>query len=111
MIEYIGTPPVSRVIPVTKNTDRRLRFTRYDKAGEGRVEVPWEGTISVEIDIDPDTPEVIDADIDGADAVVIIDKAVANQVVTKKTKWRAILVQGAEYETPIAVGTFERHDG
>lgn len=111
MIEYLGTPPVSRVIPVTKNTDRRLRFTRYDKAGEGRVEVPWGGTISVEIDIDPDDPEVIEADVDGANAVVVIDKDIANQVVTKKTKWRAILVVDTDYETPIAVGTFERHDG
>lgn len=110
MIEYIGTPPEARVIPVTKNTDRRLRFTRYDKAGEGRVEVPWEGTISLEIDIDPADPETIDADIDGATAVVIIDKAVANLVLTKKTKWRAILTNGDD-EQPIAVGTFERHDG
>lgn len=111
MIEYIGTPPEARVIPVTKNTDRRLRFTRYDKAGEGRVEVPWEGTISVEIDIDPDNPTKIEADIDGAEAVVLLDKAVTNLVVNKKTKWRAILVQGTDFERPIAVGTFERHDG
>ena len=110
MIEYIGTPPEARVIPVTKNTDRRLRFTRYDQAGEGRVEVPWDGTISFEVDIDPADPETIEADIDGATALVVIDKAVANLVLTKKTKWRAILTNGDD-EQPIAVGTFERHDG
>lgn len=108
MPNYIGTPPDEYVIPVTMGADRAFTLNRQDKAGNP---LDWDALVSITIDIDKLAPTVVPATVAGPQANIVIPHTVADQV-TNKTRWRVTMTDNAtSLETPICVGTFERHDG
>lgn len=107
MTDYLAPPPLEKVIPVTKGCDRSFTLQRVNSSGTpvnfGSV------TCYLKIDIDKTAPTTVNAVVSGSTAAFTIPDNVCDQVRTG-TRWRAILDQG-ELETPLLVGTFERHDG
>lgn len=106
MSEYIGAPPVEKIIPVTKGCDRSFTLQRVDVDGDP---VSFDSGSTVYMWVDLPVPVKIDAAVSGSSAALTIPDAVCDQV-TKGTRWRVVLDQG-ELEIPLLVGRFERHDG
>jgi hypothetical protein len=106
MSDYIGVPPLEKIIPVTKGCDRAFSLRRVDGDGEP-VDFDEESTVYMWVDLA--TPVKLDADVDGSLAALVISDVVCDQV-SKGTRWRVVLDQG-ELEVPLMVGRFERHDG
>lgn len=108
MTDYIGLPPQSRIIPVTKGTD--VAFTLRRRDGDGNT-VDWDAEVFVNVDL-KDAPQRFETVVSGADAVVRIESEVANLIKTGTT-WQAIvsLPGSPSLEKPLCVGSFERFDG
>jgi hypothetical protein len=105
--DYLSPPPLEKVIPVTRGCDRSFTLQRVNTSNTpvnfGNV------TVYLKIDIDKAAPTTVNAVVSGSTAAFTIPDSVCDQVKTG-TRWRAILDQG-DLETPLLVGTFERHDG
>lgn len=106
MPNYLGKPPTSWVIPVTRGCDRTFTVRRRDSAA---ALVDWDADVYIVIDIDRDDPTTVEADVEGSSAVFLLDSGVCDAV-RDSTRWRIIMSDGG-LETPLAVGAFERHDG
>lgn len=105
---YLGQPPKSWILPVTLGCDRSFTVRRRDAAG---VLVDWEALVYIVIDINKASPTTVQATVDGPQATFTIDSAVCDQC-KNTTKWRIVMSEPTVgLETPLAVGTFERHDG
>ncbi|MDD7812632.1 hypothetical protein PP713_08695 [Mycobacterium sp. CSUR Q5927] len=111
MTGYIGLPPQSRIIPVTKGTD--VSFTLRRRDADGNL-VDWDAEVFVNVDL-KDGPRRVDAEVSGADAVVRIESEIANLVSLGHTvtTWQAVVsIPGnPSLEKPLCVGSFERFDG
>lgn len=106
--EYIGAPPLERIIPVTRGCDRSFTIQRLD--GDGDPTNFAAGTeVYLWVDIDKHNPTRVDAVVSGATAAFTIDAEICDQTRTG-TRWRAVLDEG-DLEVPLLVGKFERHDG
>lgn len=108
MSDYVVSPPVEKLIPVTRGTDRSFTIRRVDSNGNP---VPFNAgtTVYMWIDIDPANPTKVDAVVEGSAAAFLLDSSVCDQL-RNGARWRAVLDQG-DLETPLLVGRFERHDG
>lgn len=104
--KYLRKPPKQWVLPVTRGCDQVVTLRRRDQAGEL---ADWESSVQMVIDIDRANPTVVSADVDGVYANLIISDEVCDQV-KNTTRWRIVMSNNG-IETPISVGTFERHDG
>lgn len=106
MSNYIGAPPVTKKIPVTKGCDFSFTIQRVDTEGQPLNFDP--GTaVYVWVDLDPAVK--VDAVVSGSTAAVTISDSVCDQV-RNSTRWRAVIDQG-DLEVPLLVGRFERNDG
>lgn len=107
MKSYVVSPPVEKVIPVTKGCDRAFSVRRVNDAGSptnfdaGTTVYMW-----VEVG---SSPVKVDATISGSNATFVLDSALCDQV-RNGAKWRAVLDKG-DLELPLLVGRFERRDG
>jgi len=106
MANYLGRPPQTWVLPVTKGCDRTFTVRRKNSAGQLE---DWNALVYIVVDIDKANPTRINASVDGAIAEFIIDDNVCD-LVKNTTKWRIVMSINS-IETPLAVGNFERHDG
>ena len=108
MTDYIGSPPVEKIIPVTRGCDTSFSIRRTDADGDSVNFDP--GTqVYMWIDIDKDNPTKVNAVVAGSVATFSIQSTVLDSV-KNGTRWRAVLDVGDE-ETALLVGRFERHDG
>lgn len=113
MTDYIGLPPQSRIIPVTKGTDVSFTLRRRDTESNP---VDWDADVFVNVDLKdaerkPD-PTRVEAVVTGPDALVRIESEVVDRIATGMT-WQAIvsLPGSPTLEKPLCVGSFERFDG
>ena len=104
---YIGKPPTKWVIPVTRGCDRSFAVRRRDDAGAAE---DWNAQVYIDIDIDRAAPTRVHSEVNGDEAVFTIDSSVCDAV-KSSTRWRIVMSDSNDFETPLAVGTFERHDG
>jgi len=104
--DYIGAPPATRKIPVTKGCDFSFTIQRTDAEGQP-ADFDAGTTVYVWVDIDP--PVKVDAVVSGSTAAVTISDSVCD-LVKNSTRWRAVLDKG-DLEIPLLVGRFERNDG
>lgn len=104
---YLGNPPAKWVIPVTRGCDRAFTVRRRDSSG---APVNWDADVYIVIDIDRASPSTVAAVVSGAIASFRIESTICDQV-KNSTRWRIVMSDSADFETPLAVGTFERHDG
>jgi len=109
MTDYIGTPPAQRIIPVTRGADRLFSIRRRDEQGDPQ---DWDATLFIDIDIDKAAPTRVNAEVTDDVAVIRIESTLCDQV-RNSTRWRILMSQPdtPTLETPLLVGTFERHDG
>lgn len=110
MSDYIGKPPVTKTIPVTKGTDVSFTLRRKDTDGNP---VDWDVDVYVDLDIERKAPPTrVEAVVTGADAYVRIESEVADRF-DRNTTWRAIRSTPGDpsLERPLVVGDFERFDG
>lgn len=108
MSNYIGAPPVTKKIPVTRGCDFSFTIQRVDTDGQP-LNFAVGTTVYLWIDIDRANPTRVDAVVSGSTAAVTISDAVCDQV-KNSTRWRAVIDQG-DLEVPLLVGRFERNDG
>ena len=106
MSGYIGAPPITKKIPVTKGCDFSFTIQRIDADGDP-VNFDVGTTVYVWVDLDPAVK--VNAVVSGSTAAVTIPDAVCDQV-RNSTRWRAVIDQG-DLEVPLLVGRFERNDG
>ena len=106
MSDYIGAPPATKKIPVTRGCDFSFTIQRVDELGDP-INFDVGATVYVWVDIDPAVK--VDAVVSGSTAAVTIPDAVCDQV-KNSTRWRAVIDQG-DLEVPLLVGRFERNDG
>lgn len=106
MSGYIGAPPITKKIPVTKGCDFSFTIQRIDADGDPVNFAPGT-TVYVWVDLDPAVK--VNAVVSGSTAAVTIPDAVCDQV-RNSTRWRAVIDQG-DLEAPLLVGRFERNDG
>ena len=106
MSNYIGAPPATKKIPVTKGCDFSFTIQRVNTQGQPLNFDP--GTaVYVWVDLDPAVK--VNAVVTGSTAAVTISDAVCD-LVRNTTRWRAVIDQG-DLEVPLLVGRFERNDG
>lgn len=103
---YLGKPPKSWVIPVTRDCDRVFTMRRKDAAGDP---VDWDADVYIDIDIDKSSPTRVEAAVVDNEASFVLQSTVCD-LVKNTTKWRVAMSRDG-IETPLAIGTFERHDG
>jgi len=104
---YVVSPPVEKVIPVTKGCDRAFSVRRVDDNGSP---VNFAGGTTVYMWVEAgSTPTKVDATISGSNASFVLDSALCDQI-RNGSKWRAVLDLG-DLELPLLVGRFERRDG
>lgn len=106
MTNYIGAPPATKKIPVTKGCDFSFTIQRIDADGNP-INFDSGTTVYLWVDLDPAVK--VDAVVSGSTAAVTIPDAVCDQV-KNTTRWRAVLDKG-DLEIPLLVGRFERNDG
>lgn len=104
---YLGQPPKSWVLPVTLGCDRSFTVRRKDVAGQA---VNWDSLVYIVIDINKASPTTVQAVVDDDLASFVINSNLCDQV-KNTTRWRIVMSDTSGIETPLAVGTFERHDG
>jgi hypothetical protein len=104
---YIGNPPVKFVIPVTLGCDRAFTVKRRNEAGEL---ADWDAEVYIVVDIDRASPTTVQAAVSGSNAVFLVESSVCD-LVKNSTRWRIVMSDDEGFEAPIAVGSFERHDG
>lgn len=106
MTNYIGgEPPTSKIISVTKGTDKVLTLRRKDSAGQ-----PLDWDAAVFLVIDTAEPTQVDAVVTDDVAVLRIESDECD--VLKSEKWRIIMSQAGSptLETPLLRGAFKRND-
>lgn len=115
MVDYIGgPPPPSKVISLTKGTDKVITLRRRDPDGakddQGRPTDPMDWDASLYIDIESKTPQRINAAVIDDVAVIRLEQTVGDLLKTEK--WRIILSQPGSptLETPLFRGKFARDD-
>lgn len=101
-----GKPPKRFSIAVTRGCDRVFTIRRRDAAG---ALAAWGGEVFMVVDVDRSNPTVVDATVDGSDAVIVLESALLD-LVKNSTRWRIVLSESG-VETALAVGMFERADG
>ncbi len=106
MGNYLVKPPKQFVISVTLGCDRSFSLRKRNSLGQL---VNWAAQVYIDIDINKASPTRVSAVIDGGLATFTIQSTVVD-LVKSGTKWR-IVMTASGVETPLAVGTFERHDG
>jgi hypothetical protein len=105
-INYLGKPPKKWIIPVTLGCDRSFTVRKRDALGQL---VNWNAQVYIDISINKASPTRVFAVVDGGLATFTIQSTVCD--LTKQgTQWRIVMAVNG-FETPLAVGTFERHDG
>jgi hypothetical protein len=109
--QFIGDIPADRVIRITKDCDRIVNFRLIDADGNPKI---WgtQRSVYIEIDVSKTQSARVDATIITDLATVRLESDVLNQV-GNNSGWRAIISDAAlspSLETPICIGTFERHD-
>lgn len=111
MANYIAPKLSSRIIPVTRGTDRVFSIKR--KTAKGLAQ-NWDCDVYMDIDIDKVTPTRITAAVANDVAVVRIESDIADQC-KNGTTWRVVMSQttpgGPTLETPLLIGILERNDG
>lgn len=109
MTVYIGDELPPKVIRVTKGADRKFTIRRRDADNNP---LDWDAEVYLNIDIDKDTVERVDAIVTGELAEMRIESTIAD-VVTNRTTWQAVMSEAGAptLETPLMVGTFQRQDG
>ena len=111
MVEYIGGAPLQCVIRVTKGCDRTFVLRRKDIDDNP---VDWDAEVYVDVAVNPKAAATrVEAVVDGSDATVTLEETLCDSV-KNTTEWRALMSVPSgltTLETPVAVGTFERHDG
>lgn len=108
MSDYIGAPPATKIIPVTKGCDKSFTVQRTDADGDP-VNFDSGTTVYMWIDINRANPTKVDATVTGSTAAFTISDTICDQV-RSGTAWRAVIDVG-DLEIPLLVGRFERHDG
>lgn len=106
MTNYIGAPPATKKIPVTKGCDFSFTIQRTNSQGQP-LNFDAGTTVYVWVDLDP--PVKVNAVVSGSTAAVTISDALCDQV-KNSTRWRAVVDKG-DLEFPLLVGRFERNDG
>lgn len=106
MSNYIGAPPATKKIPVTKGCDFSFTIQRVNTQGQP-LSFDAGTTVYVWVDIDPAVK--VNAVVSGSTAAVTIPDSVCD-LVRNTTRWRAVIDQG-DLEVPLLVGRFERNDG
>lgn len=106
MSGYIGAPPITKKIPVTKGCDFSFTIQRIDADGDP---INFDAGTAVYVWVDLDPAVKVNAVVSGSTAAVTIPDAVCDQV-RNSTRWRAVIDQG-DLEVPLLVGRFERNDG
>lgn len=110
MTDYIGSPPTTYVIPVTKGADREFTLRRRDTNGDP---VDWAADLWIDIDIDKTDPTRVEATVTADEAVLRIESTILD-LVKNSTKWRIVRSAADDpesFEIAVAVGTFQRFDG
>lgn len=105
-INYLGKPPKKWVIPVTFGCDRSFTVRKRNALGEL---VSWGAQVYIDMDINKSSPTRVFAVVDGALATFTLESAVCD-LANQSTRWRIVVAVNG-FETPMAVGNFERHDG
>lgn len=108
MSDYIGNPPLEKLIPLTRGCDYSFTIQRTDEDGEP-VEFDPDTEVYLWLDIDKENPTKVDGFVSGSTAAITIPDSVADEA-RNGCRWRAVLDVG-EREVPLLVGRIERHDG
>ena len=105
---YIGSPPVEKVIPVTRGCDRAFTVQRVSSSGAA-VNFDAGTQVYMWVDVDKAAPTKVNAVVSGSMASFAIQSTILD-LVKDSTRWRIVLDVG-ELEVPLLVGKFERYDG
>lgn len=106
---YIGTPPETKIIPVTRGCDKSFTIQRIDVDGDP-IDFDTGTSVYMWIDIQRSDPTRVDAVVSGAIAAFTLQSTVCD-LVRDGVSWRVVLDLGQDVELPLLVGKFERHDG
>lgn len=110
MPEYVNAKLPSRVIAITRGSDRVFSVRRRDPVSGDPV--AWGAEVYILVDVSRSVTERVDAVVDGAVATIRMQSDLLDEVRSGST-WRVVMSQpgSPSVETAVMVGVFERNDG